>query len=317
MNDNTMQLHRARAGTSDNWSDRARYFNSGNAFAMSLPAVPSVQFTDERNAAFDPDGPTGLIDMNLSHVLQTPFAATTPFAMSRYMRIRAGESLCPNLVASAQVICILKGAGHTTGSANTGESASNSGSTRWAAGDVMLLPCTELFTHVATEETVAWLVTDEPTLSFLGLNASDYQRIPVQQPVHYLAQDLDRELDAVYAHPDVKQFAGYAVVLSHDRMEQSRNIHPTLTLALNSLPPESAQRPHRHNSMALTMCIDGKDCYSTIDGQRKDWEDFAVMVTPPGAMHSHHNAGSQRMRCLIVQDGALYYHGRTMGFSFD
>ena len=75
------------------WSARARYFNSGNAFALRYPPVPSVQFTTERDRAFDPASPTGLIDMDLSEALGTSFPATTPFVLSRYARIRAGESL--------------------------------------------------------------------------------------------------------------------------------------------------------------------------------------------------------------------------------
>ena len=89
-----------------------------------------------------------------------------------------------------------------------------------------------------------------------------------------------------------------------------------MTLALNSLPPGDSQRPHVHNSMALTLCTQGEGCYSLIDGERKDWSHHAVMVTPPGAAHSHHNDGNSPMQCLIVQDGGLYYHGRTLGFAY-
>ena len=42
----------------------------------------------------------------------------------------------------------------------------------------------------------------------------------------------------------------------------------------------------------------------------------ATLVTPPGAPHSHHNAGPRSVRFLIVQDGGLHYHARTMGFEF-
>ncbi len=293
----------------NHWHQRSRYFNSGNAFALSLPPVPSVQFVDERDRAFDDAAASGLIDMDLSDALDTAFPATTPFALSRYMRIRAGERLAPTFNASAVVICILRGSGSSRQiDTDTG--------IQWKAGDIMLLPGNRVFEHSASEDTVAWLVTDEPVLSFMQLSIHTDDTLAVPDPIYYPAEDLERELDAVYAHPNASQFAGFAVVLSHDKLEHTRNIHPTMTLALNSLPPGEAQRPHVHNSMALTLCIDGDDCFSTIDGVRKDWQDHAVMVTPPGAVHSHHNDGSRRMRCLIVQDGALYYHGRTMGFSF-
>lgn len=303
-----MSLATTESPQSD-WQQRARYFNSGNAFALSLPPVPSVQFSDERDQAFSATGQTGLIAMDQSEQLQTEFAATTPFALSRYMRIAPGDSLTPDFNASVQIICLLQGSGQTR-QIDGGETIA------WQTGDIMVLPGNQQFEHTARNDTVAWLVTDEPVLAFLGLTAHQTHNLAVPRPVFYAAADLDRELEAVYAHPDAKKFAGFAVVLSHDSQQHTRNIHPTLTLALNSLPAQTAQQPHMHNSMALTLCIDGEQCYSMIDGRRKDWHHHAVMVTPPGAVHSHHNAGEKRMRCLIVQDGALYYHGRTMGFKY-
>ena len=288
------------------WSERARYFNSGNAFALKHPAVPSVQFIKERDRAFDPDSPTGLIDMDLSAELQTPFPATTPFVLSRYARIRAGESLTVQVRASAQLFSILTGQGTTT---IDGERV------QWKAGDILALPGAAKVLHEADNDAVAWLVTDEPTLAFLDVEPVSAGQSAVP-PVQYLADDLDEELNRLYADPESADYPGYAIVLSHQSLEHTRNIHPTMTLALNSLPPASAQRPHVHNSMALTLCTQGEGCYSLIDGERKDWSQHAVMVTPPCAVHSHHNDGNERMQCLIVQDGGLYYHGRTMGFAY-
>jgi quercetin dioxygenase-like cupin family protein len=166
------------------WNRRARFFNSGNAFALDLSPVPSVSFIAARDQAFHPAAPSGLIDMDLSAALNLPFPATPP------------------------------------------------------------------------------------------------------------------------------------LVLSHQALAHTRNIHPTMTLALNSLPAGRSQRAHVHNAMALTLCLDGEGCHSLVDGERKDWSRYAVMVTPPGAAHSHHNAGSTRMESWVVQDGGLHYHARTTGFAY-
>ena len=90
-----------------------------------------------------------------------------------------------------------------------------------------------------------------------------------------------------------------------------------MTLALNSMEAGRSQRGHRHNSVAVTLPIDTAGCYSTIDGKRADWSPYATMITPPTAAHSHHNEGDGVATFLIVQDGSLYYHCRTIGFSFD
>jgi len=53
-----------------------------------------------------------------------------------------------------------------------------------------------------------------------------------------------------------------------------------------------------------------------IDGQRFDWRANGVLLTPPQAVHWHRNDGTELGLALIVQDGGLYYHCRTMGFAF-
>lgn len=296
-----------RQDTGDHaWERRARFFNSGNAFALQLSPVPSVSFIAERDRAFDPAAPSGLIDMDLSAALDLAFPATTPLVLSRYMVIRAADELPLRVRASTQLLCILQGRGSTE---LGGESV------EWKAGDVLLLPGAARAVHRAREHAVAWLVSDEPALAFMDLDPVDLARA-VLQPVHYRAEALARELDAVYQHPDADSFPGYAVVLSHQALEHTRNLHPTMTLALNSLPAGRSQRPHVHNAMALTLCLQGEGCHSVVDGERKDWSRHAVMVTPPGAVHSHHNAGSKRMESWVVQDGGLHYHARTTGFAF-
>jgi len=297
---------RAHRGAENTWSERGRYFNSGNAFALVLSAVPSVTFLEERDRAFDPRTGTGLITMDLSEALETPFPATTPLLLSRYARIRAGESLDVAVRASAQLYCVLEGSGSTTVDGET---------SHWKAGDVLALPGGTPAHHRAAEDAVSWLVTDEPALAFLDLDPVGSDRTAMR-PVHYHAEDLAAELEAVYRHPDADRFPGYAVVLSHTGLEHTRNIHPTMTLALNSLPAGRSQRAHVHSAVALTLCLQGEGCYSMVDGERKDWSRHAVMVTPPGAVHSHHNEGDGRMESLVVQDGGLHYHARTTGFAY-
>ena len=41
-----------------------------------------------------------------------------------------------------------------------------------------------------------------------------------------------------------------------------------------------------------------------------------MLLTPPNAVHSHRNDGTHTSVALIVQDGGLHYHCRTMGFAF-
>ena len=79
---------------------------------------------------------------------------------------------------------------------------------------------------------------------------------------------------------------------------------PTVAFAYNSLPPGQDQPPHRHNAAALTLCVQGEGVYSKVDERKVDWQDRAVMVTPPSALHSHHNRGPDMMYSVVAQDGA-------------
>ena len=85
---------------------------------------------------------------------------------------------------------------------------------------------------------------------------------------------------------------------------------------MNTLPPGVSQRAHKHNSVAVSLVIEGEGCHSMVDGRRKDWAAWATTVTPATAVHSHHNEGARRATFLIVQDGGIYYHTRALGFAF-
>lgn len=288
-------------------ASRARFFNSGNAFNIKLPPVPDTAFAAEPARALHPDAPTGLIACDISDQLGCAFPATTPFVLARYARIRPGEALTTNFVATGSIWYVIKGAGET-------ECAPERFA--WSAGDAFLLPGGMQSHHRAGPEgAVLWVVTNEPQLAFEGARAPAPGGAPTEA-VHYPAAEIERQLDRIYEAAADEETAGFALVLSSDKQEAARNVLPSLTLAMNSLPPGTFQRPHRHNSVAVTLIVKGEACYSSVDGRRKDWTPWATTITPPTSVHSHHNDGGERALFLIVQDGGLYYHGRTMGFSF-
>lgn len=286
---------------------RARYFNTGNAFNVILPQVPDTAFADEPARALDPATPTGLIPCDISDVLECDFPATSPFVLARYARIRAGETLDVNFTASGVVHYVIAGSGETT-----------SGDERisWGPGDVFVTPGDTGQAHSAgDEDAVLWIVTNEPQLAFENLQAPKAGDAPTGV-VHYTAAEIDRQIELIYQVGRSEEIAGSALIFSSDMQEASRNVLPTLTVAMNSLPAGVTQRPHRHNSVAVSLVIRGKDCFSTIDGRRKDWSPWATTITPPVSVHSHHNAGNEQALFLIIQDGGLFYHARAMGFEF-
>jgi gentisate 1,2-dioxygenase len=162
---------------------------------------------------------------------------------------------------------------------------------------------------------VLWLVTNEPQLAFEHAVASDGVDAAVET-VHYPAAEIARQLDRVVHATSDATTSGIALIFSSAREEASRNLMPTLTLSLNTVPAGEHQRLHRHNSAAVTLILRGDACYSQVGEQRCAWSPYATLVTPAADPHSHHNESSERALFLIVQDGGLHYHARTMGFAF-
>jgi gentisate 1,2-dioxygenase len=286
---------------------RARYFNSGNAFNVKLSPIPGDSFVAEPARALDPDTPTSLIDCDRSCELGCPFPATTPLVLARYARIRREETLAANFAASGVVMYVMQGKGVT----RSGEEC-----VQWREGDLLVLPGGVPQEHTATEaDAVLWIVTNEPQLAFECVRPPAPGEAPTDV-VHFTAEEMERQIDLIYRIGRSNEIAGSALILSSERQEASRNVLPTLTVAMNSLPPGKSQRPHRHNSVAVALIIQGDDCHSTVDGRRKDWAQWATTVTPATAAHSHTNNGNMRAMFLIVQDGGIYYHTRAMGFAF-
>jgi gentisate 1,2-dioxygenase len=297
----------AAARTPSPYTANARYLTSLDGFNIKRPAIPAHAFRAERDRALDPAAPTGLVALDLSATLGLAYPATTPLILSRYARIRAGERLSTAFRASAEVYHVIHGSGATT--------VGDATPIDWRASDTFCLPGGTAAEHRAAEDTVLWVTTNEPQLQFEALLPPAPGAAPIR-PAFYPMAEIRRRLLEVYLDPRGAAMPGKSVNLGNVALESSRTTTPSFTLALNSLLPGESQRGHRHNAVAVTLVLAGERCYSLIDGERADWEPHTVMITPPAAFHSHHNDGDRLALFLIVQDGGVYYHCRTMGFSY-
>lgn len=277
---------------------RARFFNSGNAFNVKMAPVPAAEFSAVAERALALGAATALHPCDQSAAIGCPFPATTPLMLARYAVIRAGETLALDTLATGLIGHVLRGAGRC-------------GAFAWGQGDVLLLPGGPVGL-TAHEDTVLWLVGNEPLLAFEGLRPG----IVSMQPVHFPATEIERQLALIGACTSNDNTAGLALIFSSDGLEAWRNLTASMTLSLNTLPPRENQRAHRHNAAAITLVLRGENCHSRIAGEARPWGLGNTLVTPPGEPHSHHNGGDVQARFLIVQDGGLHYHARTMGFAF-
>ena len=286
---------------------RARFFNSGNAFNVKLPPVPARIFTREPAAALAAPAATGYFPCDQSASLGCDFPATTPLMLARYARIAAGATLTADFAATGSIWYVIEG---------QGEAVCGAEAIAWAAGDIFLLPGTGAASlRAGAQGAVLWSVSNEPQLAFEHLRPAAAAPAAVAL-VHYPAAEIARQFETIFRAGSNAATSGVALIFSSDLQQTARNILPTLTLSFNTLPAGEQQRAHRHNSAAVTLIVRGAGCHSIVGDESCAWAPWATMVTPAGAPHSHHNGGGERAYFLIVQDGGLYYHARTMGFEF-
>ena len=290
------------------YTDRAIYLTPANGFGTSLPAMPRHAFIAERDRAMDPATGTACVNLDLSKRLQTDYPATTPNLLARYVRVSAGETVSLALEASGETYFAL----HNDVVISNGDDRIECGE-----GDVVCMPGGGETTLAAgANDCVVYSVTDEPALAWLGARAPAPGASHVGA-VHYPAQQIDQQLNAVHERTTDERLTGKFVLFSSAGADVTNTATRTISLAMNTLEAGGAQDPHRHNAVALTLCLQAEGVYSLVDGERSDWYQNAVIVTPPCALHSHHNEGTRQMVSLVAQDGGLFYNARAVGFSFE
>ncbi|WP_418319790.1 cupin domain-containing protein [Piscinibacter sakaiensis] len=289
----------------------ARFVERENYYLQAQPDFAAHAFIDEMRIAFDPQAPTGFTVLDHRAALECEWPATTPVMLARYAKLRKGETLASKFTAGGETYYVIAGAGVSSNRGDTIE---------WQKGDVFCFGGGGATRHAAgADDCLLWVVTDEPLQAFLGVQASD-ERAHAAGALHFRAAAIDKALAAAQQRELAKGSASNgnaAFIFSSDTGMVRRCLpFPALMLALNSLPAGSSQRPHRHNSVALTLVLSGDQCHSMIAGARHDWHTHAAIVTPPGQLHSHHNDGEGVARVLIAQDSGMHYYLRSAGFSY-
>jgi gentisate 1,2-dioxygenase len=296
-----------RETTDTPYTERAIYHCAENGFAFNWPPVPVHQFLAERDQAFDAGTPTGDIVLDISDHLGTPYPATTPTLLLRYLKIRAGERLRTTFAASGEIYYVMHGKGQSRNGADT---------IPWGQGDVFCFPGGGETTHNASAgDCLLFVATNEPLLAFERLR-SPLPGHAVVETTHWVAERIERRLQAVWQRPITENTTGASVQFTSMALQPSTNTIPSINTAINTLESGRDQRPHRHNGVAVTLAIQGEGIHSMIDGQRVDWSDGAAQITPATTLHSHHNRGNKRLRSLVVQVEGLHQYTRTPGFSF-
>lgn len=307
--------HKRMKAIADPLEADARLYEYTSGANPDMPPVP----VRVHPPSLHESGPTRVIPFDLSADLRVPYPATSPNLMASFIRINPNESISTTAVATSQAFYIIRGAGKT-------ESAEH-GEIEWSEGDLFVVPaCEGPLTHSATADVAIYHITDEPLLRYLGVKPCELKF----KPTKFTKTRLLAEVEHISHQPGAEHRNRMGVLLGNKITEQNTlTLTHTLWSLLNVIPPGDAQRPHRHNSVALDLCVNAasEGVYTLMgpeldaegwvkDPIRCDWKTGGVFTTPPGWWHSHHNESSEPAWVLPMQDAGLYTHQRTLDIRF-
>ena len=252
---------------------------------------------------------------------ELPYPATSPNLLAAFVTIRPGDSIKCDANATSHIFYAIQGSGTCV----TNETQPIS----FLKGDLFVVPSTSVtFTSNSNTPVVLYWVNDSPLLEYLRVTPMppNFQliRVPNNTLMKFVEQ-IDRDVG--------KNRFGVLIgnTITNPRPQGSGTLTASNTLwaLLNVLPSHSSQKPHRHNSVALDLCVSGgSEKVYTLMGKNVDeegniidpircvWKTGAVFITPPGYWHSHHNESDSDAFVLPVQDAGLYTYQRTLDIQF-
>ena len=190
-------------------------------------------------------------------------------------------------------------------------------------GDILITPCFSslIIKNLEKCDLQIYYVNDSPLINYLG---SKVQKKIFKTAIYdnvFLIKNLD-ELSN-------KNNNRKGILLSNKDTEKLgiNTITPVLWALYNELPPKIIQKPHKHNSVALDLCIicsDSENIYTLIGNeldesgnimnpQKVYWKTGSMFITPPGLWHSHNNEGNTYAYILPIQDAGLLLYQRILG----
>jgi hypothetical protein len=192
-------------------------------------------------------------------------------------------------------------------------------------GDILICPCFHLLRikNLEEEDLRIYYINDSPLVNYLGSRAEKKIFNPAIYNNNFLVDSLNR-----LSNPKNNR---KGILLSNKDTEVLgiNTITPVLWALYNELPPKTTQKPHKHNSVALDLCIKCDDIENvyTLIGEKLDengniinptkiyWKPGSMFVTPPGLWHSHNNIGETYAYVLPIQDAGLLLYQRILGIT--
>jgi gentisate 1,2-dioxygenase len=291
------------------WNTHLEFYEYSTA---ANPSMPPIRLDSLQGQVLDR---TEVATLDLSEHLQTGYRATSPVCLASFVYIRPGASIVTQANATSHLFVVVTG---------KGETRTPLGDIPWAHGDVLAIPACDGIIHHATESAVLYWVNDEPLLNYLGV----VPHKTIFPPTHYPHALLAEEMAKADGHPQASHRNRNGVLLGSPACPLTHTVTPTLWSLYNTIHPGQVQTAHRHQSVALDLCLTASPGVYTLMGQeldpkgnvlnpqRADWTPGSMFITPPGWWHSHHNESREDARVFPVQDAGLQLYMRTLDIRF-
>jgi len=190
-------------------------------------------------------------------------------------------------------------------------------------GDIFISPLfnSMVIHNLDDNDLQIYYVNDSPLINYLGSKPTK----KIFKPAIYSKKFLWKNLNTLSDPNNNRK----GILLSNQDTEKigTNTITPTLWALFNELPAHTVQKPHKHNSVALDLCIlceDSDNSYTLVgdeldeNGQiinpiRVNWKEGEMFITPPGLWHSHNNVGNTPAYVIPIQDAGLLLYQRILG----
>ena len=264
---------------------------------------------------------TSIIPFDLSEILNTKYFATSPNLLASFVKISANDEIdLKNYNISSQLFYIIYGNGKCD--------IIRRGTLNYYQGDMLVLSNIDT-KFVASEDTMIYWITDEPLLKYLNVKSinQNFSHILIR------SEKMLSSINNILNDEGNENKNRLGVLLGNPSTDPcgtgTLTVTPILWSLLNIIPSNCVQKPHRHNSIALDLCVYApKEGIYTLMGPELDengnvkdpikckWESGSVFITPPGWWHSHHNDTDEPGWVLPIQDAGLYTYMRTLDIQF-
>jgi len=190
-------------------------------------------------------------------------------------------------------------------------------------GDIIITPLFDslIIKNNSDEELQIYYINDSPLINYLGSKTTK----KIFKTAVYSKDFLLTKLNELSDFKNNRK----GILLSNKDTEKIgvNTITPVLWALYNELPPNTVQKPHRHNSVALDLCVgcsDSENVYTLVGNEldengniinpiKVNWKKGEMFITPPGLWHSHNNIGSTHAYVLPIQDAGLLLYQRILG----